>query len=155
MKWLRELLARVEAVSEKDVENQEPKEKLGEGEEVIGEVSIDLRKLYAYRGLLIDKIKVLGEQHDKDHKSLDHTRRMCEEFNVSLSVITDEVEVTGKALWQEIRSESKVNFNGIGIRKGWKVVKLPEKKSSIIEELSMLEGIGALGDLLRLRATLP
>ncbi|MBI5732651.1 hypothetical protein HY967_01685 [Candidatus Jorgensenbacteria bacterium] len=149
MKWLRDLLANIEAFPDKDIKNQEPDTEVGDDEKVIGTIPVGLRKLLAYRGVLIDEFKDLKEAHEKEHKGSGHTEKMCDEFGNSATRLKDEIEVTGTAFWRELRNELKITADSIGVRKGWKVVETPEEEEEPgIRVIGMGMGMSSLRELL-------
>ena len=149
MKWLNDLIQRIEALSDEDVASQKPDKEVGKDEKVLGIIPDGLRKIFAYRGILVDKYNAMRKEHEKEHSRPNHTDEMCEKFGASMSLLDDEIEVTGKAFWRELRDELKINVNPIALREDWKVVETQDSGPTI-----RLIGIGIedpLGILMHLR----
>lgn len=149
MKWLRDLIARIEGFSSEEAKDQEPSTDIEEGEKVIGEVPADLRNLFLYGRAVVERLNVMKRDHKKEHDDPNHTEEACEKFASSAAALMDEIEVVEKAFWRGLREELKFSADGVGVRKGWAVVEMPEEKPSSVIEVISISGGGSIADLLK------
>ncbi|HAS80538.1 TPA: hypothetical protein DD445_00705 [Candidatus Nomurabacteria bacterium] len=125
MNWLNNLIFKISSISDEEIEIQKPKEKVANGERVIGSIINlkDLQKFYTFYRMLL---KDLGDSN----------------FYNSSSSIATEAKVVKIAFWEEVRKIIKNNKN-IDIREDWQIVEIPEETSrklslKIIERLEKI-----------------
>jgi hypothetical protein len=132
MEWLRNLIAHVETFPEEKISANEPDEEVIVGEKVIGVLSADLQKLYAYKNSLIDQFNKELEAHLKECRNLIESSENCKNFRVSASTLRNEINTLDSIFWTEIWNQTKSKTLSAGIKKGWKIVEIPyEEKSDI------------------------
>lgn len=149
MKWLKDLLARIENVSAEEIAKQESSP-VEEGEEIVGIVPLDLRKVYAYNGSLIDEVNKRIEKHVKLHGGDHHKNGDCKKFHEEIAEVGEEIEIVKTLFWKSLQSELGLQGKSIGVRAGWKVVILSKKDEDDPRIEVVRVGIsGSLADLLR------
>ena len=113
--WLDELQAQL-----KDVKiDCEPDDPMGEGEKEVGILPVEDRPLYALGGQLIHKANALaGSEH---HRSRDGCSTCIEMQQCQATANT-----LGEMFWTACRARFKIWDGSVGIRKGWKVVKIED-----------------------------
>lgn len=149
MKWLRDLLARIEKVSAEQIAKQEPTP-VEEGEKIVGIVPLDLRKVYAYNGALVDEVNERIEKHVELHRSDHHKNGDCKKFHEEVEALREEARILNTLFWKSLRSELGLQGKSIGVRAGWRVVILSKKDED--EPRIEVVGVGisgSLADLLR------
>ncbi len=154
MKWLEDLLKKIEAVTDKEIKSREPKKEIDDGEEIIGSVPANLRKIQAYNSAMVEKANALIKAHNEGHGGLGHVSEACEKFKAVMGPIEDEIKMTKLLFWRELQNELSIDIENIGLRKGWKVVKIPEKEGIGIEIIGISGHIPSIAELIRMRSKL-
>jgi hypothetical protein len=127
----------------KEAENlREPEE----GEIEIGIVTDEVKRLDVLLSKVYEEAQPLIEQFEKIRENRpffmnQETLDGLIELEKNLSEKKNMIELYDKIKWRSIRSSVENCPNSIGIRKGWKVVSVPEKKGSGIEIIGI--GIGS------------
>jgi hypothetical protein len=142
MKWLEDLLERIASFLESNPVIEEPDEEVAENEKIIGEVPEDLRKLRAYNSSLVKKANELVKTHMKEHVHPNQTSEMCKKFHDSILPLGNEIEITRLFFWSRINNELKIHNGNTGLRKGWKVVEIPEESEKSERPEIHIVGIG-------------
>ena len=147
MKWLEDLLERIASFLESNPVIEEPDEEVAENEKIIGEVPENLKKVHAYMDFLAKKLKKMVKEYNKEElEGPGHTPETRKKFHDSLSPLMDELKIVKVAFWREFQNELKISVEGIGVRRGWKVVEIPTSEESEKPEMSIhIIGIGGGG----------
>ena len=130
--WLTELL---ESVNFKDYAKR--LSPIEDGEKIIGTIGKEAQALYAAWSKQIEICNKLRENHEKEHQSLDHTRGQCEQFAHDYGIESQKCDALKELFWATAQIELNAS-SGVGIRKGWRLVKLPKKSGIRIIELGTI-----------------
>jgi len=125
--WLDEALG---GLTEADLVNREPKEEIDStnGESVIGEVESDeIKSLWCVIDRLGEERLRLRKEHGKLHLAGTQTEKDCEESFMKDKELADNSSAVAELFWCAVNKVIKSDHNQIGIRKGWKVVSVPER----------------------------
>lgn len=126
MSWLEVIRQDLKQISDNDF--IEPSAELEESEEVLGEVSPHLRRLWTLTAIM-QKKAALAKVEMVFHSV--PARR--EELRAQVWELTSKAETLRKLFWIEVNDEfSSWSKHGIGIRRGWKVIVCDENPFSDI-----------------------
>lgn len=120
-----------------------------EGEVVIGELTDELKALYGLWKSAADEYVNFGDEmrarideHLGSHEDPNHTQEDCDEFHHQLMkdmrFHEQKVATYSNAFWAAVEIEFGEFVKSLGIREGYKVVKIPDEK---MDELHDLAGI--------------
>jgi hypothetical protein len=134
MNCLNDLMMRIEALSDKDIEAHEPKGEVNEKEKVIGVLSKNSQKLFVYSEILGEKIMALSgaysiESSDKPNEA----QEIRKKYLTSCAQLEDERKIIKITFCCEVRNEFGIKANSFHFRKGWKIVEVPAKKKKPLE----------------------
>jgi hypothetical protein len=130
MKYIQELIERILNFSVDDIIDIEDPQK--EGDVVLGDVPIELQKLYSYRKLKIEEHNILVQEfRNKKWKDREEKKKGTEEFRPTLRPLKEEIDLLEKMLWISLRKEFNCLEMLLAIRKGWKLV-APKKEGDDI-----------------------
>lgn len=151
MKLLKQLSAQIAAVSMASI--KAPKTEVKPGEVVVGVLPASLRKFHAVHSRRIDALQA---QCKKSHQILDRLKKAGKGKESPKDLLAgsqhalahEEMELVSKLYWLAVRQAFPVQLavaSGVGLRKGWKVVRMPAQESRGIElETNPLGAILAL-----------
>lgn len=141
MNWFRDEMSKI---SEDDI--KAPEREVGKREVVIGTLeSIEVKKIHVLRHCvsheLIDLVKVAtikAIQHAVEHSSVEHDPETCEGCAVvrDVSILKEKADLVDNLFWACLKSELPKDAlyrllqdmdAGIGVRKGWKIVLIPQE----------------------------
>ena len=152
------MLKIIQAANEIDISNLSGSESpIEEGEIVIGELSADLKKLYALMDLKTIKLqefkKTLDQKilnHEKSHEDPNCPDEDCEEFMNSIVADIESLQSEHKSVraffWSAVKFEFNRWSDNLGIRNGFQVVTIPEEEFSLSSVLVGLEMLSSLMD---------
>lgn len=133
MKYIQELIEKILNFSLDLIIEIEDKQE--EGDVVLGEVPIELRKLYSYRQLQIDEHNIVVREFGKKRwKDREEKNEEAKKIVPILGPLKGEIDLLEKMFWASLRRELNYPDGSLGIRSGWKVV-VPKK-----EEDEMVHG---------------
>jgi|GEM_PF-5724546 hypothetical protein len=145
MEWLKSLLAKIEAVTEAEINAQAPTEPIEVNERIISEVPVELRKILAYHNALAEKRRELQRVHDDEHDQPNFARETCEEFHRTIASTGRELKITEPLFWGELLNGLKSDAENIAIRADWKVVEIPEQDGKPSIKMVVLGGADLRG----------
>ncbi len=123
MKMLPEITA---GVTPEMIAEAEPEEEIGEGEELIGQLGEDLKKLHA---LLFHSFKKAKKGYERLHNTAKGSAEETEAFQ-EFSFLDKSADALKGISFLLITANFGLNrphnSDGLGVRKGWQVVALPE-----------------------------
>jgi hypothetical protein len=114
---------------------REPESNIKEGEKEVGVLSIDLKKLHGYSFALSEKIKLAKKKYVKkglhclsDNLLKENGCSGLEDLLIELEDYERDYSRANDLFWAEVREVYRLkNVETIGIRAGWKVVKIIDK----------------------------
>lgn len=126
MTYLEWLLGEINKISAEDLGIYCPDQEIKEEEKVIGELTLDEQKISAY----LDKsgMEMLGELEvmDEDDKTREELEKMMQRGK--------EFDLIKDIFWKSVQDRLKtqnVDTSSIGIRKDWKIVSIPDKRTEL------------------------
>lgn len=132
--YLKGLQAKMDALSQEDIDNNQPEGVVGEDEQVVGTVPEYLRKLRTVHSQMVDAAQRKDDEHHLSHSSPNHKEEDCVKHHQEMSPIKREVSVISNLFWMCLESDLGIDpGTSIGIRADWQVVTLPESEANGIE----------------------
>jgi len=149
-KTLKRLFDGIAAIKPENIE--EPKDKLGEGEVVIGQITDrELKKFFIFKNHVADSLRDMVKKHNKmKSDEIGHNPLTCPKCQdeARLKSEHDFYEAVKDLFWTAVKdtlsSRNKVRLSGgsgIGLRSGWQIVITPRPSvSKLLTDLAMLFG---------------
>lgn len=118
----------------------EPDCEVARGEKVVGILPDDAKGLYYLMRAqdsvverLQEKLEKHGELYHGDETSDDHNDEECAKLRNEVLAFSLQKEVINNLFWNSVRLSfmKEIGDSGVGIRKGWKVVKLKKQSSPL------------------------
>lgn len=130
MKYIQDLIEKILSLSVDFI--FEPKSKPEEGDVILGEVSVDLRKTYSlYRQKAEEHDMLAMEFNKKTWKDAEEKKKNSEELETTLSPLKEEAKLLKNIFWVSLRSEFKYPTGRLAIRSGWKLVAPKEEEEEV------------------------
>jgi superfamily I DNA and RNA helicase len=120
------------------------------GEEEISEASDETKRLSVLRKKFYDESKELQKKFNDLHSpKTKHDQEKCDEVYKQLKKKQKLLDLCNKLLWASVSESIDDYSKDVCLRKKWKIVSIPEKKSNI-EVVSIGIGGGEITDFLDL-----
>jgi len=125
--WLKEA---IEALTEQDFKTFEPTQEFNpsKGESLLGEVSDETKCISCLRVKWHRELEKRLTEHLLDHLLRSHPKEDCERVTEELEVLAVKLSAVNSLLRCSVRYTMNISALSFAIRKGWKLVALPEEK---------------------------